>query len=125
MDPLIEEVAHLDQLALALKTGALHKGDPDTLVLEAPNDEREDWFEFMVAIFQNAEEDQTFFMGAKILLKVVREKWEDLTQSQQLDIRYFIINQIHSLPYNLPVCLRTVRGCRRRWRGNTFRSRRK
>ena len=88
MEPLIEEVAHLDQLALALKSGALQKGDPEAQLLDQSLEDREDWYEFVEAIFLNAEEDQTFFLGAKLLLKVVREGWQQLSQEQQLDIRF-------------------------------------
>lgn len=97
MDPLIEEVHNLDQVARSISRNPEEKVVFENCLL------REDAFALMEAIFQNAEEEQTLFTGAHILRDFITKKWETLNQSQQLDLRFFVLNLLETLPSKLRV----------------------
>ncbi|EAY23193.1 hypothetical protein TVAG_184990 [Trichomonas vaginalis G3] len=95
MDPLVEEVRHLDIMA--------RSAGKNIDIIQSIVNGREDAYDFMVAIFQNAEEDYTLFAGAHLLKEIITKKWDDMNQSQQLDLRYYVLNLLETLPPELNV----------------------
>jgi len=102
MSSLEEEIKYLDQIASKVsqdKTPVESSGFKQIEFLS----ERPDAEQMLPLIFEFAESDMMLFAGARILEKIINEKWNSLTEHERNGWRDFVIHLLETLPSKLNV----------------------